>query len=193
MTRNPYRGTLLAAGVITTLGLLTGCGDSGSTASSSPPTAADGGSSASTTASATTVTPPPSVAPARDGSCPYLEKSFVEQANGQRVGRVRLSDPADGEPPACFFYRPDGGLQLTVRVYVGDPVSARALVDQAAPVSTSSPATLSGGWEGGRQPTSDGAVFAVAKEGTALVVVTNQEQTIKAQRVAEQVVRALDL
>lgn len=135
--------------------------------------------------------PPPAPTPAVDGDCPYLDASFVEETNGQRVSDVKLS--AD-TPPACFFYRGSGAVQLTVHVVTGvDPAVARALVDQAAPVATSDPATVPGGWDGGKQPTDEGAVFAVAKDGAAVVVTTNQNQTIKASRVAEQAIEALGL
>ncbi len=52
---------------------------------------------------------------------------------------------------------------------------------------------LPGGWSGGSQPTADGAVFAVSRQGTAVVITTNQRQTIGARRIAEQVIAALGL
>jgi hypothetical protein len=52
-------------------------------------------------------------------------------------------------------------------------------------------AELPGGWSGGSQPTAAGAVFAVSRQGTAVVVTTNQRQTISARRVAEQVISTL--
>jgi hypothetical protein len=66
-------------------------------------------------------------------------------------------------------------------------------VDEVAPVSTADPATLADGWAGGSQLTGTGAVFAVAKEKSAVVITTNQKQTIKAKRVAEQTIAALAL
>ncbi|MGH3877017.1 MAG: DUF2020 domain-containing protein [Actinophytocola sp.] len=133
---------------------------------------------------------PPVPEPSADGPCPYLDTAFVEDTNGQRAGDVKVS--AD-DPPACFFYRSDGGIQLTVRVFQGEAPVAQAVVDQAAPVDTSNPAELAGGWAGGAQPTDEGAVYAVAKEGTAVVVATNQEQTIKAKVVAQEAISALGL
>lgn len=134
---------------------------------------------------------PPAPQPASDGQCPYLEESFVEDTNGQHVGDAKIS--AD-QPPACFFYRPDGGLQLTVWVYNGgDATVAKGLVDGAAPVTTANPAKLPGGWAGGAQPTDDGAVYAVAKQGAAVIVTTNQEQTIKAKQIAQQSITSLGL
>ncbi len=134
--------------------------------------------------------PPPEPEPAEAGPCPYLDQTFVEDTNGQRVGEIKVSA---GKPPTCFFYRSDGGLQMSVRVFKGKPAVAKAIVDQAAPVETSNPAELTGGWAGGAQPTDDGAVYAVAKNGKAVVVTTNQEQTIKAKVVAEQAISALGL
>ena len=104
---------------------------------------------------------PPAPQPTADGPCPYLEESYVEETNGQRVSKVQTS--AD-QPPTCFFYRPDGSVQLTVRVYTGDAAVAKALVDESAPVASSNPAELTGGWKGGAQSTADGAVYAVAKD-----------------------------
>jgi len=139
----------------------------------------------------TVAKPPASPVPAADGKCPYLENGFVAQANGQRVSKVKIS--TDKPHPACFFYRADGKIQLTAQVFVGEPAAAKALVDQAAPVATSDPAKLSTGWTGGSLSSKTGAVFAVAKEGTAVVIITNQAQTIKAKRVAEKAIEALNL
>ena len=139
----------------------------------------------------TVAQPPASPVPAADGKCPYLENGFVAQANGQKVSKVKIS--TDKPHPACFFYRADGKIQLTAQVYVGQPAAAKALVDRAAPVATSDPAKLSTGWTGGSLSTKTGAVFAVAKEGTAVIISTNQQQTIKAKRVAEQAIESLGL
>jgi len=133
---------------------------------------------------------PPEPEPTADGPCPYLEEAYVEETNGQRVSKVQTS--AD-DPPACFFYRPDGNVQLTVRVYSGEVPVAQALVDASAPVASSNPAELSGGWQGGAEATESGAVYAVAKDATAVVVTTNQGQTIKAKQIAQQTITALGL
>jgi len=133
---------------------------------------------------------PPEPQPTAAGPCPYLDEDYVADTNGQHVGKVQTS--AD-QPPACFFYRPDGSVQLTVRVYKGDAAVAKALVDAAAPVATSNPAELSGGWKGGAEAKDTGAVYAVAKDSSAVVVTTNQEQTIKAKQIAQQAITALGL
>ncbi|MCA1655611.1 MAG: DUF2020 domain-containing protein [Pseudonocardiaceae bacterium] len=133
---------------------------------------------------------PPEPQPTADGPCPYLEEGFVEETNGQRVSKVAISPD---QPPTCFFYKPDDTVQLIVRVYTGEPAVAKALVAAAAPVATANPAELTGGWQGGAQPTDGGAIYAVAKEQTAVVVTTNQEQTIKAKQIAQESITALAL
>ncbi|NIH77632.1 DUF2020 domain-containing protein [Amycolatopsis viridis] len=144
---------------------------------------------APSTPSTTAAALPPAPAPARVGTCPYLETSFVADANGQHVSKVEVS--ADEPHPACFFYALSGKLQLSVRVYTGDPAVAKGLVDQAAPVDTSNPAEDPPGWQGGYGTKPDGAVYAVAKGGTAVIVTTNQQQTVKARSVARQAIARL--
>ncbi|EHR48505.1 protein of unknown function (DUF2020) [Saccharomonospora marina XMU15] len=146
-------------------------------------------SSNTTEPSSPAVELPPDPEPAVEGPCPYLETDLVSRANGQRVARVRISN--DDPYPACFFYRPDGGLQLTVRVYVGEPGIATALVDKAAPVDTSNPTEQPPGWEGGYESTDKGAVYAVSKGDTAVIVSTNQQQSVKARSVATEAISAL--
>jgi UPF0176 protein len=155
------------------------------------PTAAGGPSAAPQPTATTPAAPPPTPQPTADAQCPYLTTAFIADANGQRVSKVKTS--ADTPHPACFFYRADGKIQLTAWVFVGDPRQAKALVDQSAPVATANPADLPGGWAGGAQATDAGAVFAVAKAGTAVVISTNQGQTIKAKRVAEKAIEELSL
>jgi UPF0176 protein len=150
-------------------------------------------SSSAPPSSAEVVQLPPDPQPTGPGPCPYLETSFVADANGQHVSKVQTSSEDTGKPPACFFSALNGKLQLTVRVYVGDAAVAKALVDRAAPLSSSSPANDPAGWQGGYEPTDGGAVYAVAKEGVAVVVTTNQKQTVKARTVAKQTISTLGL
>jgi UPF0176 protein len=134
-------------------------------------------------------TPPPASEPTADGPCPYLKTDFVAQSNGQHVSKVQTS--ADQPHPSCFFYALNGKLQLTVRVYVGDPAIATALVDELAPLDSSNPATEPAGWSGGYEATDTGAVYAVSKQGVAVAVTTNQKQSVKARTVAKQAIAAL--
>lgn len=144
-----------------------------------------------TTTTAGPAEPPPVPEPTTDGQCPYLASSVVQEANGQLVRKVRLS--ADQPNPACFFYANASDIQLTVWVFQGDAKIAKAVVDRAAPVADSNPATEPAGWNGGSSTTATGAVYAIAKDGTAVVVTSNQKQTIKTRRVAETVVGNLGL
>lgn len=149
-------------------------------------------SAASSPPSATAAPSIPSAPePTGKGPCPYLGTEFVSDANGQKVSKVKTS--ADQPHPTCFFYALSGKLQLTVRVYVGEPAVAKALVDQAAPIDTSNPADEPAGWKGGYQPTGEGAVYAVSKAGNAVVVTTNQKQSIKARTVAKEAIGELQL
>lgn len=164
--------------------LLAGCSATivTGTAAPSPP-------SASTAAGAGALPPDPE--PGATEDCPYLGSEFVAESNGQHVSKVRVS--ADQPHPACFFYRPDGKVQLTVRVYVGDAKTATALVNKAAPVDSSNPASDPSGWKGGYLSSGDGAVYAVAKGGTAVIASTNQKQSVKARTVVKKTISALKL
>lgn len=172
--------------MLASLAVLAGCSTPG-TVTGTPSTT----NPASPTTSARPPKLPAAPEPALTRDCPYLDAEFVAAANGQRVDRTQISRPAQGPHPSCFFFRPDGGLQLSVRVYVGEPAVAMGLVDQAAPIAESDPADQPSGWNGGSLVTGAGAVYAVAKDGAAVLVTTNQGQTIKARRVAERVIATL--
>lgn len=141
-----------------------------------------------TTSAAPTVPPVPQ--PEKDGTCPYLPTTFVAEANGQRVPRVKLS--TDEPHPACFFYATATEIQLTVRVYAGDERVAKLIVNEAAP-DGSQPANAPTGWTGGYVSSADGVVWAVGKGEAAVVVKTNQKQSIKARRIAEEAIKNLKL
>ena len=77
---------------------------------------------------------------------------------------------------------------------VGSAEDARAVVDWAAPVD----ATLPGGWDGGRHGGGDvpcriGAAYAVSKGPVAVAVFTNQNESVKAEAVAREVITTLAL
>ncbi|MEU7480221.1 DUF2020 domain-containing protein [Lentzea sp. NPDC042327] len=133
---------------------------------------------------------PPAPQPVKDGACPYLPTTFVAEANGQRVPKVKLS--TDEPHPACFFYANATEVQLTVRVYAGDQGVAKKIVNEAAP-DGSQPANSPTGWTGGYVSSNSGVVYAVAKSDAAVVVITNQKQSIKARRIAEEAIKNLGL
>jgi hypothetical protein len=181
------RVLLTALPSLLVLGALAACtADTSSAPATGTTTAA-----VATTTTTTPAGPPPVPEPTADGQCPYLASAFVQEANGQLVRKVRLS--ADQPNPACFFYANGTDVQLSVWVFEGDPAIAKAVVDRAAPVAGSSPATVPAGWSGGSLTTGTGAVYAVAKGRNAVVVTSNQKQTIKTRRVAETVVENLGL
>jgi hypothetical protein len=169
------------------LAALAGCGGPADTAPSSAAPTTSQAAPSSATAAALPAQPQPTA----DGPCPYLDNRFVADANGQLVNHVRTSP--EQPHPTCFFYGNPKDVQLTTRVYVGDPAVAKALVDQAAPVSSSNPADQPTGWSGGSLVTDQGAVYAVAKGGAAIIVTTDQKQTVKARRVTETIAANLHL
>lgn len=130
-------------------------------------------------------------------ACPYLDTSWVEQTNGQRVTGVGADRRFD--PPACQFWSYPEEPQLTVIVRQMDSEeAARAVVDYFAPVDLTQPATLPGGWQGGRHGGGDvpgriGAAFSVSKGPVAVTVFTNQDESVKAEAVAQQTVTNLGL
>ncbi|WP_433266925.1 DUF2020 domain-containing protein [Actinosynnema sp. CS-041913] len=170
------------------LGALTACGTADPTVT---PTATSPTVARSTPAATAPAGPPPVPEPTADGTCPYLASTVVAESNGQLVRNVRLS--ADQPDPACFFYANATDVQLSVWVFHGDAKTAKAVVDRATPVAESSPASAPEGWAGGSLAAGEGAVYAVAKDGDAVVVTSNQKQTIKARRIAETVIGNLGL
>lgn len=124
-------------------------------------------------------------------ACPYLPTADAESANGQGVSEVRTS--TEKPHPTCFFYRADGEVQLTTQVFTGAPDVATGIVNRAAPIDTSNPTRQPQGWRGGYVSDDNGAVYAVSKQGTAVVVTTNQAQSVKARTVATDVIASLGL
>src|SRR5581483_9109232 len=107
------RAVLLAVFSLSLTGTLAAC--------TSQPSVAPSPAPGTVNAQPSVVIPPAPVA-GPQANCPYLDKTFVADANGQHVGSVRISAPIAGQSqPSCFFYRPVGGVQVTVRVYMGEP------------------------------------------------------------------------
>ncbi|MCX7542871.1 DUF2020 domain-containing protein [Corynebacterium sp. P5848] len=124
--------------------------------------------------------------------CPYLDTQWVADTNGQRVTGVGVDERFD--TPACVYWSYPEEPQLTVIVRHMDSVdAATAVVDWAAPVASTDPAEEPEGWSGGRFGGNGHALYAVQKGTTAVVVFSNQEQSIKPQLVAERVIDRLGL
>ncbi len=123
--------------------------------------------------------------------CPYLDTQWVADTNGQRVTGVGVDERFS--TPACVYWSFPEEPQLTVIVREMDTIDeAIAVVDWAAPVDTTELAEEPAGWSGGRRG-GDGALYAVQKDTVAVVVFTNQDQSLKAQLVAESVIGNLGL
>src|SRR5699024_7959364 len=123
--------------------------------------------------------------------CPYLDTQWVADTNGQRVTGVGVDERVP--TPACVYWSFPEEPQVTVIVREMDTIDeAIAVVDWAAPVDTTELAEEPAGWSGGRRG-GDGALYAVQKDTVAVVVFTNQDQSLKAQLVAETVIGNLGL
>lgn len=127
-----------------------------------------------------------------DAPCPYLDNEFIAQTNGQKVTSTGTDERFD--PPACGFWGYGENPQVTVLVrHMPDEQQARDVVDWAAPIDSTDPASLDGGWEGGRSGGDNGAVFAVQQGATAVVVWSDQAQSVKAQFIAQHTIDSLGL
>lgn len=169
--------TLVAPLSAVLLGVLAGCGGGGSepapemgTIQTAPPEAGE--------------PELPRSEPVTQAECPYLSADEVSRLNGELATEVRIDDRTD--PAACFFYSADGAVQLTTTVYsVASEDRAAQLVDESAPVGESERADVDGGWTGGRTGGPGGALVVLARGTQVLAVQSTQEQSVKAQRVAE--------
>lgn len=185
---------------------VSGCGTSSSSDASDAPEAS--GSAPADNAAAATDEAQPAPAPLPFDAlpvtdrndwvgCPYLDTQFVAETNGQKVTGVGLDERFD--PPACQFWSYPEEPQLTVIVRrTASPQEAMEVVDWAAPVDVTAPADEPEGWNGGRHgggevPGRIGAAYAVASGPIAVVVFTNQDESVKAQLIAEHVIATLGL
>ena len=127
-------------------------------------------------------------------ACPYLDTQWVADTNGQRMTGLGIDQRFS--TPACVFWSFPEEPQLTVIVREMPTVEeAIAVVDWAAPIDSTEPAEEPEGWSGGRRGGTEtsGALYTVQKDTTAVVVFTNQQQSLKAQLVAEEVITNLGL
>ena len=161
-------------------------------------------SSAPTPAPTTTVTPEASeasetpevnvaqTAEVNDWSdCPYIGPGWLEETNGQRLTKQGIDTRFP--TPACVFWSYQDEPQATVIVRDMPTVDdARAAVDWAAPIDATEPASFDG-WEGGRGVVNEHAVYAVQKDTHAVLVWSNQQQTVKSEQIAHEAIANLGL
>ena len=132
------------------------------------------------------------------GACPYLDGEWLQNTTGQRLTGVTVD--ARFDPVACTFWSYENEPQAQVLVRkMRTNTDAVKVVDSAAPVNTTLKALQPEGWSGGRKGgdkdggKNSGAIYAVWKDETAVVVWTAQAQSIKAQKIAEKTIRNLKL
>ena len=198
MTIRRLRQLPLLFGTVVALGLA-GCTDS----SPAPSPETDAAEDSSEEASTSDVQPALAVdtipeAPRGTGElCPYLDAQFVANTNGQRVLDQGLDTRFD--PPACVFWSYGDNPQVLVSVrHNENEAIARQVVDWAAPVDVTEPAERPAGFQGGRGGLGSSglegySVYAVAKGTISVVVFSDQEQTIKPESIAEDVISNLGL
>jgi UPF0176 protein len=142
----------------------------------------------------------PDLAGPRDATCPYLDGGMVEELTGERWTGTSLDTRF--ETPTCVYWSYEEVPQAVVQVrWMTTHQDAVAVVNWAAPVDTTTKALQPEGWSGGRGGTSDseygvpggGAVYSVFKDNIAVTVTTAQDQSVKAQKIAEQSITNLGL
>ena len=182
---------------LTGIGLAaTGCsGDPVDTAqdSAAPSTPAAAGTSAAgaPAGDGLPVDATPDLATVTDEECPYLDSQWVADTNGQRMTRVAVDHRFS--TPACVFWSYPEEPQASVIVREMPSVEeAREVVDHAAPVDATEIAEFED-WTGGRGVLGEEAVFAVQKDTHAVVVRSNQLQTLKPQLIAQEAISRLGL
>lgn len=182
---------------LTGIGLAaTGCsGDPVDTAqdSAAPSTPAAAGTSAAgaPAGDGLPVDATPDLATVTDEECPYLDSQWVADTNGQRMTRVAVDHRFS--TPACVFWSYPEEPQASVMVREMPSVEeAREVVDHAAPVDATEIAEFED-WTGGRGVLGEEAVFAVQKDTHAVVVRSNQLQTLKSQLIAQEAISRLGL
>ena len=123
--------------------------------------------------------------------CPYIGPGWLEETNGQRLTKQGIDTRFP--TPACVFWSYQDDPQATVIVRDMPTVEdARAAVDWAAPIDATEPASFDG-WEGGRGVVNDHAVYAVQKDTHAVLVWSNQHQTVKSEQIAHEAIANLGL
>lgn len=188
---------LCLSACLTGIGLAaTGCsGDPVDTAqdSAAPSTPAAAGTSAAgaPAGDGLPVDATPDLATVTDEECPYLDSQWVADTNGQRMTRVAVDHRFS--TPACVFWSYPEEPQASVMVREMPSVEeAREVVDHAAPVDATEIAEFED-WTGGRGVLEEEAVFAVQKDTHAVVVRSNQLQTLKSQLIAQEAISRLGL
>lgn len=190
----PLRRHASVAGIgVAVLVALAGCG----TGSDSADDAAGTSTAAPTTVPTTAAQTTPAAAPApqpvtSDGPCPYLEQAYIVQTVGQKVGRVEVTstEPPVSPLPTCTFHALDDEPAVVIST---EQYSAPAEAQAAALAkvgAAGNPVTTAG--DGGAVLAADGQTICAVSKGTAVLVVTiNQESSLEGEEIAGMVVGML--
>jgi UPF0176 protein len=173
---------VLAAGI-----LLAGCDTATQDSAAPVPTIAR---SATTTPARPTTTPAPAPTPTRpavtvDGPCPYADRDTVMDIIGQHLLRTTVTSTTPH--PGCAFYRPNAEKAVEIAVSVLPTAAAAQARAITLPGRGANPVqTVADG--GTVAITGTGAVLAVSKGRTLVVVRINQPISLEAVEIAELVV-----
>jgi UPF0176 protein len=180
---------MAAASLALGIGCLTSCGTGAAPAGTEARAPAEarptGTAAAPTRAHPPARGTPSTVAPMPvDGHCPYLDARTVAGTVGQHIARTTVTRTKPY--PGCFFYRPNGELAVEVAVSVlGDSTQAQA---KAVAIGGGAANPVNGIADGGVVTvTAGGAVLAISKGRTLIVVTINQRSSLEAKEVARSV------
>ena len=195
MNRTARSGMVLLAGLACFVGLtgLTGCSSSGDTGKGTVAASASAAPTAPVLDSNLPVDALPEIPAGKSEMvpCPYLDTQWVANTNGQRM--IAQGVDARFNTPACVFWSFPDEPQATVIVrHMPTAQAAINVVDWAAPIATTEPVDEND-WSGGRSGNPQGAVYAVQKGPVAVVVFSNQEQSLKAELIAKEAIKNLNL
>jgi len=122
------------------------------------------------------------------GRCPYLDADTVAGTVGQHIARTTVTPTRPY--PGCSFYRPNGepAADVTVSVLPG-PIQAQT---KAIAIGGQAANPVTGIGDGGTvRVTAEGAVLAVSKSRTLVVVRINQRSSLEAKEIARYVLAGL--
>jgi UPF0176 protein len=173
--------------------VLAGCSANADTQASPPPPSSPPASSAPVATStppkpgppaSTAQTPPPSPV---EGTCPYVPSDTVQDIVGQHIQRTTVT--ATRPHPGCAFYRPNDEVAADIQVsQLATPVAAQTRAIQLGGKGANGLTGRDLGDGGVVTITDTGALLAVSKGRTLIVVRINQRISLEARELATYVV-----
>ncbi|HEX5493245.1 MAG TPA: DUF2020 domain-containing protein [Mycobacteriales bacterium] len=178
---------------LSSLCLLAGCGGSGAgpsprnQAAGGPVTASGPPTGAQPTLPKTSARPTPTPSTV-DAPCPYVDTASVMNTIGQHLTRTTVTSTVPH--PSCAFYRPDGAVAAQITVSdLANPIAAQNAA--LAQVGKGSNPVSGIGDYGVVAIVDDGALLAVTKGPSLVLVKINQQSSLEAREIARTVVSAL--